>query len=711
MGPSTPRLRPALSLVTLLALTCTSEAPAPAPTPTAVARFGRGAGPLDFAAVPFPSDLYLDATGHPALGAVPSSRSDDPWFRELRGLLAKRDGFSPIGAVYFGIDGALDPASLPASAAPGEPAVRTGVVVLDVERRELLPLRVLYDAESHLLVARPTRGVTFGSGRRIVAALTRDLRAADGTALGASPRFAAIRDGSENQPSVEEALTALGAAGIARDRVVAATAFTTEHPGRALVSLRAALHATPAPTITVDRVIPNAGESLDDFFGVPAEARPGRDVRAANAPSERGVIHATVARVVLGRFTAPRVLTGRGTEMGVPLRDARGAPVAGPMEDVPFVLVIPRGADVSSLPVLVMQHGFSVSRATALLFADTAGAAGMAVLGLDGYQHGARAEGARDERHDLRGTPGPDGLAEADTGPILTRLFGLSGTPRGMELFPEYPAGAFLQFTADVMSAVRLVRESDLGPLRALDPSLAAMAFHRDRTAYLGISLGSLVGAGILAAEPDLRGVVLNVPLGGVGDTLCEGAGFRPVTLGLFAPRLGVSGSFDEVHRSCANDPIVDLYRWALAPNDPLALAPHYFREPLFPGPRPDALWMLASLDEAAAPPPAESVLAAAGVQGVGEFRFARLAPATLPASGNVATPTGAVTAVAVRCDPCAHSLPEEAAARSTFAPPLDPPLVTRAAPQVYENPIAATHARITRFLTGIARGERATVE
>lgn len=698
-----------------LALLLAACAPAEPPT---TARFDPEGAPLSFADVPFPSDLYLDERGHLALGEVPSRRSNEAFFTELRALLAARDGFSTTGAIHFGIDGALDPASLPASAGPGDAAsIEDGVLLLDADpgsptRGALLPLRVFYDDARGLLTARPARGFTLGPGHRWVAALTDALRAEGGARLAAAPAFVAARDGAPGAiPVVDEALAALEAAGVPRTRVVVATAFTTEEPGRDLLRLREVVHAAALPTLTVDRTYGPA--ELDDFYGVPAEDRPGVDVASRDLMGERAMQHGLVEWVILGRFTAPRVVTGTGTDVGVALRDDDGAVVAGPAQDVPFALVIPQGADLASLPILVVQHGFNASRVTGLVFSDTAARAGFGVLSIDAFQHGARALDAIDERHDLRGSPGPDGLSETNLATVSARTFGLAGPPGDLELFPAYPQGAFLQFAADVMSAVRALRDADVAPLRAVDPSLAALSFRDDGLVYLGISMGSVIGASVLVAEPDLRAFVLNVPPGSITDTLCEGAEFRGLATGPLASVLGIRGPFDEVARSCANDPIVDLFRWAMEPIDPLALAPHFVADRLAPGRRPDVMWVVAANDQLAAPPATESMLRVAGVPWAGDPpmpAFASFDPVTLPSTANLSVGGEAVTAVAVRCAPCSHGLPEVRGGTSDFADPLDPPLVRRDAELTFDNPIESVHARITRFLTTELAG-RATVE
>lgn len=682
----------------------------------ATARFAPAATPLDFAAVPFPSSLYLDAQGRPSLGAVPSSRTDTPYFDALRALLHEHAGFSPVGALHFGIDGRLDPRSLPASRDASEPpSIDDGVVLLDVGARsptrgELVPLRVLYDAEHGLLTARPARGRVLRPGGSYVAALTTDLLGADGSALAPSEAFRTVRSGG-TEPSTVSALVALEGAGLARERVAVAVSFDVEIPGRELAAMRDVIHADAVPTVSIDRVYPGPDGSLEDYFGTPSEDRPGIDV--ANSPGTEGdhaLVHASTALVVLGRLRATRIVTGEGTEVGTPRRDpATGTIVAGPHEDVPFVLIVPRGASLSSLPVLVVHHGFNASRVTAHVLADTAGRAGMAVLGFDAYQHGGRAEGSRDELHDLRGSPGPDGLYETSVASVSARTFGIVGPPDGMELFPAYPLAAFLQFAADVMSVVRFLREGDTAPLREADPSLAPLAFDGARIAYLGISMGSVVGASVLAAEPDVQGFVLAVPPGSIADTLCEGAEFRGLATGTLAGYLGIRGPFDEVTRSCANDPIVDLFRWAIDAVDPLALATQFYADRLDGGPGPHALWLLAGNDQLAAPPATESMLAVAGIpgRGTGDFAFAPLALAPTPTMGNL----GGRTAVAHRYEPASHGMAELLTGTSSYAAPLDPPFARRETELAFDNPVVDLHARTTRFLEAVVAGAIPLVE
>lgn len=701
------RTRAALGL--LLVTACAT--PPPATTGGAVLRFSLppASQPLAFGDVPFPSDLYLDASGTLALGALPTPRTDDPFFVSLRALLAARDGFCTTCSLHAYVDGALDPASVPASASPtATVSASDPIVLLDLDAGRMVPLRVWYDPTQDHLAVRPVRGITLGGAHRWALAITSQLRAMDGSALRASEAFAAIRDGRDaSHVGTTSALDALAAAGVPRSTIVAATTFTTGSTGMELVAMRAALHATPVPTATIDRVYPGPDGTLDDLFGVPAEDRPGVDVASmTGAAGPNAMIHEAIGTVILGHLSMPRVLSGSGTEVGTPLTDASGMPMAGPVEDVPFVLAIPAGAtSLASLPVLFVHHGFNASRVTALTMSDTAARAGYATFGVDAYQHGGRATTAMDTVSNIRGSMGADGLFETNMLAVSARTFGLEGPPHGMELYPAYPLGAFLQFAADVMSSVRFLRDGDFAPLITAVPSLAGLSFDRDHVAYLGISMGSVIGTSVVAAEPDVHAAILVVPPGSIVETLCEGVAFRSLTTGSIAHLLAVPGSFDETLHACVGDPIVDFYRWALEPIDPLVLAPHFYAEPLVAGPRPDAVWITSSNDEIASPPAAESVFSVAGLPGVGTFMSAPVAPIALPTMANLTAATGSPTALVVRLEPASHGLCEVQGADANYALPIEPPYVRLAMSVHYDNPIAETHARIGGFLSSALSG------
>lgn len=689
-------MRPLALLVALcLVAACGDLSSSPAPTgSTSTARFAPAplaSGATAWGEVPFPSDLYRDASGAVSLGRLPTALSDRPIFDAIRELLAARDGFCTTCGIHFAIDGAIVPEASwpapgfgPAPPSDGDPAaLLAGAVVLaDVdpaspERGRLVPLRYQWDPAHGLLSVRPAPGVALHGSRRYAAALTTRVRAVDGTPLGASPAFVAVRDGrgraadeeaARLRANVAPALDELERLGLDRRQVVALAAFTTEDPTLDLRGARAAVQGGPSPVAFVDRTW--RGEEIDGLLGIPAEDRPGIDVPpVAGSGGTRSIVHRTIATVVAGRFRAPRIVTGEGREIGTLRRDAAGAVAAGPLEDVPFLLAIPAGADPRDLPVAIAHHGFNASRTTGFATAETAARAGVAILAIDAFQHGARAVSASDRVNSMRGgLPGADGFAESEPADVSARVFGVVGTAPGLDGFPGYPLGTLLQFTADVASAARLLREGGLAA--AVAAALGEeIRFDAERTGFIGNSLGAVVGVPALVVEPTLRAGIENVPPGSIVEVLATSPEFRPLVDVVFLPRLGVEGPFDEVTRHLLLDPVIDLSRWILEPADPLALARHLVAERLVPGPAPEVLFQSASLDEVAPPGPTESMLTAVGSPRV------------------------------TRWDPAAHGMLEVLDQSSRYLPPAAPPFVTRPEPAPVRNPIEAEHEEIREFL------------
>ncbi len=708
------RARRALLLAILTSLVTGCADPEAAPDPVASAsaiRFApAGEEPLPFAAVPFPSELYRDAQGRIAIGALPNSNSDGPVFAAIRDELARRGGFCASCNITFGVEGTLDPATLTSSSEPGASAsLDDAIALVDVDASspahgEVVPLRVQYDADSGLLAIRPARGHVLRGGRRYAAVVTDRVRGSDGLPLAAAPAFAALRDGGardEREAVLAESLDALADLGLPRERVVGLAAFTTEDPAADLRAMRSSIQAAAVGDIAVDAVW--TGAELDELLGIPETPGPGVDrAPRADTAGTAAVAHETTALVVAGSFAAPRFAAGTGSDVGALVRDAEGSPTSSAADRVPFVLIVPRDAPIDRLPVVISHHGFSASRTTGFALADTVGAEGFAVLAIDAYQHGQRAASAVDRLHGMRGdVDGPDGFAETLQLDVTSRVFGLAGVPPDLTLYPGFPLAAFAQFAADVMSTVRLVRAGDLTALRDAHPSLEDLAFDPERIVYVGNSMGAVVGTAVAVAEPDVRAFVLDVLPGSIVETLAESAEFRPLIETLLLPVLGVEADFDEVERAMLFDPTVDLVRWVIEPVDPLALAPGLVRAG-----GPDLLVQLAGHDEVAAPPASESAVAAAGIPGIGSFAFAAVGSTTAPVHANL----GGATIAAVRWDGAMHGMLEVSRQSSRWAEPLVPPLQQRAAVDI-DNPIAGVHQQIAAFFRTFRDEGRATID
>lgn len=688
--------------------------PMPPPEPSAVARFAPSSGPMDFGAVPFPSDLYLDADGHAALASLPARPSSAERTEDLLAAVARQRGFCTTCGTHFFVDGALDPTSVPSEVgAATDPIVMIDADPASPDRGAVIPLSTQLRTSAGLISVRPALGITLHRSRRYVIALTSAIRAADGTALAASEDFGHAREGRGEARVAEHVRTALDElerAGVDPERVVAVASFTTLDPTERPLALRALVRSAPRPVASVDRVYPSETMSLDELLGVPATGGFGlAEPEAGGAAGERGLLHATTHRIVIGRFTAPRFVTGSGTDIGVLEHDAEGQPTITGEESIPFLLVIPRDADVTALPVAILGHGSPRTMEDGLALADTLGASGIAVLAYDAYQHGGRSPSAVDLRT-VRGAAGEDGIMEHDGATIAFRMFALQDAPTGMDAAVSYIEAGNTQIAADILSAVRFAVEGDLSAIADADPTLAGLAFDPDRVAYIGNSFGTQLATVAAIAEPDLDVLVLNVPGGGLVQSLVGAGRARFALEATIVPLYGMRG-IDDVARKLLFEPMMDLVGWVVQGTDNQALAPYIYREPLVAGPRPDLLVQIAELDDFLPVWGAQSMFAAIGGARIGPFDSVSSVPeATLPISANLTTPAGEVTSVAHLYEGASHVMLGYDG-DVVFEEPLEPPFRPLATPRPIENPVDAVHLEIRAFVTSRLRDGRARLD
>lgn len=622
-------------------------------------------GAIGWGVAPFPSDLYLGEDGTVDLASLPSA---SPMWERVREELGTRRGFCGTCPIYFPINGEIDPATL-----------ADGVVMIDPSGAKLA-VEAEWDATDSMIAVRAHRGVVPTPGQRYIVALTKAVHGTDGSALRAASGFTSARA----QTVITPALATLGEAGVAADSVVALAAFTVEDPAvlardlAARVTAYYAAHGEPA--ITVTRVWRASDGTLDALMGVPAEDRPGLDVPSVGgAIGTTGVAHSSVSILIKGTFNSVRVITGTGTELGTLMPTA----VAG--DQVPFVLAIPAGADVTHLPVLVFHHGASGLLGNGVALADMAAKAGAAFLSLETFQHGERCPGATDTSHSLRkdnDALGPDGFFEAPALTIVTRLLAIKGTPAGQETSPAYMLGTLAQMVADSHALLELVHASDLAPLAAADASLAGLAFDRDKVYYVGLSLGTMIGTATLVADDTVKAAAMNVPIAGLVATLTENEAFR-VQLELLGLRtLEIPNAEYEPAFQLSMHPLMGFMQWTLYPVEPPALMKALLAKPR------DLMWQLAGLDELAGFASGNAVIAAAGVPAVGSFTFAPVTAGTAPLQGRGAY-------VFPQAD---HYMAGYNAGASADVPPALPPFQRRPSSLMFANPVAAVHAQLTHF-------------
>lgn len=245
---------------------------------------------------------------------------------------------------------------------------------------------------------------------------------------------------------------------------------------------------------------------------------------------------------------------------------------------VPFWVLTPRGTPpAAGWPVVVFQHGLTVSKETGLLVANTLAAAGWATVSMDLPFHGQRASDIVDENGfpdlgidpdevdcDLETgdcTGGNDGTRDpSGTGFVSPNIFGTRDNLR--------------QAVVDHLTLLRSI-ESESSPGSALDD------LDPTQIGVLGQSMGG-VAAGNLAAyvgPDDIEAFVLNAAGGNLLEILVNTV--PSIGSALFAglAQAGVCELVDPLDPSagCRDTPLWRTFQlvaqWVLEPGDPRANA------------------------------------------------------------------------------------------------------------------------------------------
>ena len=598
-----------------------------------VARFAWGtSGPPAMLDVPFPSDAYLDATGHvmnpiPGFDAIVTQNGD-----LIERELAEMDGFSRITHALFWVDepslppddsGNVQSATIAEDSLPFDEAACTSdassVFLLDLEATDPTKARVPCRAhfqddrdigsQSHPVVAvGPARGVVLDEGHRYAAVMTSRVRDVSGRNVKAPPAFVALPKLASPTPiqkMYQDALASAngllaGALGPTAS-IVAIAPFTTHTRAREIFQARAALDAIPTPPLSfagtdlapmgatrfsklVGGTLP-AGftASLDDWLGVvdPKNVLPdGQDDWDNQLPVRA---HDKIAAWGTAVFDAANFLQTLPGGFEVPqqdhfARDASGDIVANGTYKIWVSIAVPDAPmPAGGYPTIVVQHGLGASREYVVEVANLFCARGWMVVGIDSITFGARAIEPQfqvDTTTDYVGAPGakyagPDGIAD--------------NTPQGRnpptDLFGNFEnLGAFRdQLREAALDTAQLHR------VLASDPDLSALATDRGtpridatRIAYVGESLGSIEGEVAAAIEPGLDPYVFSV---GGGGFIFEAAVHGPGIGALLGAAAGLYYHF--LHdRLTEFHPLINLVQDVVESADPLLYARDLLRTP-----------------------------------------------------------------------------------------------------------------------------------
>jgi dienelactone hydrolase len=734
-----------------------------APAPSIEARFQLPAsGAPNFLDVPFPTDLYVSATG--TIGDIPGLAdyfTNDSAF--LTGGLAPLNGWGTSAGAIFEIDdltmggstpaaAAIDTTTLPATAADSTSATSTAMIVdLDASSATaLIPARADYHDDSAfgskarpVLVVWPARGIVLAEGGHYAIVLTTGVKTTAGVPIGASPTFAGIRDGSQRSTPAEQLYgnavdtVAKLVPALADKKTIAAMAVYTTHKNvHELTDLRGQFIMSTPPTLSWDpatiapmgpglfaAVTPlPAGytASLDDWLGTPAKLPDGTDDPANDQLT--GCAHDAIAVMGTAVFQAPNLLVTSPMGYSDPThqtfaRSASGVPIVNPAQPtnkIWMTIALPTGAvPANGFPTVIIQHGLGQERSFLLTLADTFAKQGWATVAIESVTFGARAAEAANTVDAKSVFPwsataaynGPDGFVDVPNGVDdffgdLTDIGAIRDQMR--------------QSVLDIETAYDVVRNPalDLTPLLLAVPGAK---LDGTRVAFVGNSLGAMMGAMVAASDPKLTTFVLNVAGGGL---MTEVGAYSPMVaadlqLAGIAFYKFSGGQFSGSH------PLNQMFQHILDAGDPLLYGAQMVTSPATVNgtvnPPKNVVQIQVLWDEWVANEANEALASAAGfpmaVPNVGSNAGLTFPMATPSGAGISGVPLPTVTAVVVQAGEATHGadLYDAMGQREYMIPYAQfgtaSPFTKLATPVTIMEPYLGLQTMVTGFLTSAFAG------
>ena len=477
--------------------------------------------------------------------------------------VAALDGFGLRPLVEFPIEGALDPATIPARTTTTELAALVDIDPASPERGRVIPMDWRYDAERAVLAGSPASGVVLREGTRYAAFVTTAVRDAGGKPLRG---IGGIPSG-DRWKTTRDALAELGdIAGLA--------VFTTQHATAPLVAARNAMLTAEPPTLAFadPALIFKGTAALDVILGVATRATEGprAGLERWGNDNPTGIAHAHVGVIGTGTMTIARF---RGDETQTDLPDDetfRADASVVSIDPIPVTFILPSSPPpAGGYPVVIYGHGLGAGRDQLLSFAEPLTSAGFALVGIDMAGHGSRYD-ANDRGANM-----------------ATQLEDFSGNPNVRDGFGDI-TGLVTQFDffegfLNVAAVRDTIRQSALDQSRLVQllksqPDLSALGpnarLDTRRIAYLAESFGTVVGTAFAAIEPDVALYVLDVPGGGILDLLLPSS----AEIGALAVPL-VSTIYKPATKLDRWNPLIGLMQAVIDGADPLSYAPHVLRD------------------------------------------------------------------------------------------------------------------------------------
>ncbi len=516
---------------------------------------------------PFPTDAIRDGDH---LGAITGMDSFVARYGDLISAhLASLDGFGLRPLVELPLSGPIDPDTVDGH------AFLVDVDADSPERGRQIAMTWRYDAERLVIAGRPVSGELLREGTRYAAYVTTAIRDAAGESLGRAPIDSLRSDTPARWRTTADALRELDTHG----DIAGIAVFTTQHATAPLVAARELLATLPPSELTFPdpEVIFAGTAALDPVIGVATRATDGprAGLERWGNDNPTGIAHDHVGVIGSGLMTSARFRrpdTGADDASDETFTDP---PSVVSFETIPVTFILPSSPmPAAGYPIIIYGHGLGASRDQLLSFAEPLTSQGYAIVGIDMSGHGSRFDAAdyianmAGQLKDFSGTAGVrDGFGDT-TGQVTQFDF--------FEGFLNVSAirDSIRQSALDLSRVAQMIRRPDLDLSALAGPGSATPKLDTTRIAYLGESFGTVVGTLFAAIEPDVHLFVLDVPGGGIIDTLLPesaeiGAMAMPLIESIYGARTQLDGW----------NPLIGMMQSVIDGGDPLSYAPHVTRD------------------------------------------------------------------------------------------------------------------------------------
>jgi hypothetical protein len=660
-------------------------------------RFDLGPGSaMSFGSIPWPDDLYLGRGAQVGLADFPEHGVAPEYARALLDGLADLDGFGVSSPIYFFLDGEIDPASLPQTAADST-GDRASVFLIDADtgspdafRRVRVEPQWL--ASTHRLALRPALGHPLVPGRRYAALVTRRVKDLDGRSIEATAKFVAARDSTgmlsdarlmQARAEYTPVLETLTKTGMAREDIVGMAVFRVQSTSHDLDDARAIVRSGKPPIAA--NLVTLSGDQLDAALG------------KASGGSALAAAHDQLSALVHGTLASPSFVSATAKTHGPWERDEAGHLRVKRTDDVPFTLFLPRaGASAAGTPIVIYQHQQGHDRSDAVYVANVLAGRGIAVIAIDAPFQGLRAKPSDaakgvDSRNRFTGAATPDRFGD-DPGDF----FGIDESSGGLvPLHPFYARDAIRQGVVDLMTVVRFIQDGDFS---SISGALQGRKLGAPRFGFIGEDVGGEMGVLLAQFEVNLQALVLFAPGSSVAQDWWLAARDQ-ASFAALAGRLGRDAAkIDYDADGPAFWPGLALFDTLAARGEPLAYAAALKRAAV------NVLVLMVDDDEAVSNSASEALAVAVGATFVsGEPRYVgdlatQSAAAGELVSGNFPIEGNHVTRVLQAYAKADHALLLSAVGTQDYAHPPDPPFKRLSAPKRLSNPTGAALAQIAEY-------------